>query len=99
MDPLQNCSQELQTFNIYAAVLHIGDSVAEIPLAPGGEAGRLYRSRNNRMLFGVCGGIGKYYNIDPTIIRILWVLFSLIFLIGFLAYIIAAFVIPEEPQS
>jgi phage shock protein PspC (stress-responsive transcriptional regulator) len=85
-------------FNIYAAELHVGGSMAEIPIAPGSGDGKLYRSRNNRMLFGVCGGIGKYFNTDPTIIRIIWVLFSLIYLVGVLAYIIAVLVIPEEPQ-
>lgn len=57
---------------------------------------RLTRSRNQRMIAGVCGGIGEYFNIDPTIIRLLWVLFGLAGGSGFLAYIIALILIPEE---
>ena len=52
---------------------------------------KLYKSRDNRMISGVCAGIAEYFNMDPTIIRLAWVLFSL------LGYIIAAIVIPEYP--
>lgn len=55
---------------------------------------KLYRSRNNRMIAGVCGGIAEYFNIDPTIIRIIWAILC-IYGIGILAYIIAVIVIPE----
>lgn len=58
------------------------------------EYRKLYKSRN-RMLCGVCGGIGEYFNIDPTVIRLLWIIFSVIGGCGILAYIIAAIVIPE----
>lgn len=58
----------------------------------------LYRSRSNKMIAGVCGGIGEYFNIDPTIVRILWVLCSFSG-IGLLAYLIAAIIIPEEGSS
>lgn len=57
---------------------------------------RLYRSRTNSMLAGVCGGIAEYFNIDPTLIRLAWVLFTCIGLSGLLAYIIAAIVIPID---
>ena len=57
---------------------------------------RLYRSRENRMLCGVCGGIGEYFNIDPTLIRLGWVIFGLTGT-GILAYIIAAVIVPESP--
>lgn len=58
---------------------------------------KLLKSRTNRMICGVCGGIGKYFNIDPTLVRILWVVFSVAsFGTGLLAYIIAAVIIPEE---
>lgn len=56
---------------------------------------KLYRSRTNRKISGVCGGIGEYFDIDPTIIRVCWAIFSLIYGVGILAYIIAIFVIPE----
>ncbi|HBM80971.1 MAG TPA: hypothetical protein DD426_09065, partial [Clostridiaceae bacterium] len=59
---------------------------------------KFYRSRKNRLLAGVCGGIGEYFNIDPTIVRILWVLISLNG-IGIAAYIICAIIIPDEDFS
>ena len=57
---------------------------------------KLLRSLDNRMVCGVCGGIGKYFNIDPTLIRLVWVLASFFGGGGLLAYIIAAIIIPEE---
>ena len=63
------------------------------------SARKLYRSRKNKWLAGVCGGIGEYTGIDPTIVRILWILFCLLYLVGVIAYIIAAIVIPEEPGA
>lgn len=48
------------------------------------------------MLCGVCGGIGEYFNIDPTLIRLGWVIFGLT-VTGILAYIIAAVIVPESP--
>ncbi len=84
-------------FNIFIATLQCGGSMAEIPITPGGSDGKLYRSRDNKVLFGICGGIGKYYNTDPTIIRVLWILFTLVYGAGLLAYLIAALIIPEEP--
>ncbi|MCQ1534329.1 PspC domain-containing protein [Methanosarcina sp. KYL-1] len=58
---------------------------------------KLYRSRKNRMIAGVCGGIGEYFDIDPTLVRLLWVLFSLSGGAGIVAYIIAWIIVPEEP--
>lgn len=58
---------------------------------------RLYRSRTNRIIAGVCGGIAEYSNIDPTIVRLLWLLVSLLWGAGIIAYIIAVIIIPEEP--
>ncbi|MFA5406761.1 MAG: PspC domain-containing protein [Candidatus Nanoarchaeia archaeon] len=55
----------------------------------------LTRSKTNRVIAGVCGGLGDYFNIDPVVIRILWVLFSLLGGSGIFAYIIAWVVIPE----
>lgn len=57
---------------------------------------KLYRSRQNRMLCGVCGGIGNYFNIDPTVVRLLWIIFCMCGGCGIIAYIIAAIVIPED---
>ena len=59
---------------------------------------RLYRSSVNYMLAGVCGGIGEYFNIDPTLIRLAFVLFGCTGG-GILAYIIAAIIIPDGPGA
>jgi phage shock protein C len=60
---------------------------------------RLYRSRTKRTLSGVCGGLEDYFGIDVTIIRLVWVLISIMagFFPGVVAYVIAVFIIPEEP--
>lgn len=57
---------------------------------------KLYRSKKDRMIAGVCGGIAEYVNADSTIIRLLWVLGSLIWGVGILAYILAWEIIPEK---
>lgn len=58
---------------------------------------KLTRSKLNRMICGVCGGIGNYLGIDPTVVRILWLIFSIASLgTGLIVYLIAAVVIPEE---
>lgn len=59
------------------------------------EPKRLYKSRTNRVLCGVCGGIGEYLNIDPTIIRLLFVLLGCT-VTGLIAYLVAAIIIPEQ---
>ena len=56
---------------------------------------RLYRSKNSRMLCGVCGGIAEYFDIDPTLVRLGWALFCALGGSGIIAYIIAAIIIPE----
>jgi len=56
---------------------------------------KLYKSRENKVIFGICGGIGEYFDIDPVIIRIIWLLFVLGLGTGILLYIIAAFIIPN----
>ena len=58
---------------------------------------RLYKSRSEKKLAGVCGGIAEYFDTDPTLIRLLWVIFSLAGGCGILAYIIAAIIMPNEP--
>ena len=58
---------------------------------------KLYKSSTNKMLAGVCGGIADYFGIDPTWIRLAWVIFSMTGGAGVLAYIVAALIIPDEP--
>ena len=58
---------------------------------------KLYRSRKDRILCGVCGGLGEYFGLDSTLIRVLWLLFGLTGA-GILAYIIACIIVPEKPR-
>lgn len=60
---------------------------------------KIYRSRNDKKLAGVCAGFAKYLGIDPTLVRLLFVFFVLWAGTGLLAYIICALVIPEEPED
>ncbi|MBD3382002.1 MAG: PspC domain-containing protein [candidate division Zixibacteria bacterium] len=60
---------------------------------------KLYRSRDNSMLGGVCGGFGEYFDIDPTIIRLVFLLLVLAAGSGILVYIIAWIVVPLRPES
>lgn len=55
---------------------------------------RLYKSRENAMIAGVCGGIAEYFDLDPTLIRLGWIIFCAMGGSGIIAYIIAAIVIP-----
>lgn len=57
---------------------------------------RLYKSRNDVKIAGVCAGIGEFFGIDPTIIRLVWGLSILGGGIGILAYILCMFIIPEN---
>lgn len=60
---------------------------------------KLYRSRTDKMLGGVCGGVAAYFDIDPVLVRLLWVLALIMGGTGGLAYIIAWIIIPEEPAG
>lgn len=60
---------------------------------------RLYKSRTDRKLCGVCAGIANYFDIDPTVIRLIWVIFTLCVGAGVLAYIIAAIIMSDEPEQ
>ena len=58
---------------------------------------KLYRSRTDRQLAGVCGGLASYFGIDVTIVRILFVVLALAGGPGLILYIILALIVPEEP--
>ena len=60
---------------------------------------RLYRSRSDKMLWGVCGGLAKYFDIDPTIVRVIFVLLIFANGLGILAYIILAIIVPLESSK
>lgn len=59
---------------------------------------KLYKSRENRMADGVCGGIAEYFGVDPTLVRLGWLLMCVMGGSGFLAYMAAAAIIPERPR-
>ncbi len=60
---------------------------------------KLYRSRTDRMLAGVCGGLGEYFDVDSTVIRLLFVVLAILGGHGILAYLIALVLIPLEPAD
>jgi phage shock protein C len=60
---------------------------------------RLSKSRQNRIIDGVCGGLGEYFHVDPTVIRVGWVILALLWGSGIVAYIVAMLVIPREAEE
>ena len=64
------------------------------------EKKKLYRSRFNKKICGVCGGIAEYFGIDPTVVRVIWVILTFLPVLPIIIiYIILAFVIPENPND
>ena len=60
---------------------------------------KLYRSKNNRMLLGVCGGLGDYLNTDPSVIRLIFVILCIISMgVGIIGYFVAALIVPEKAE-
>ena len=57
---------------------------------------RLYKSSTDKKVCGVCGGIANYFDVDPTVSRLIWVIFTLAGGSGLIAYIIAAIIMPDE---
>ncbi|MDE6387774.1 MAG: PspC domain-containing protein [Lachnospiraceae bacterium] len=63
----------------------------------GNDYKKLVRSSTNRTICGVCGGIGEYLNVDPTLIRLVWLICSLASCgTGLIVYLVAALIIPED---
>ncbi|MGM0602647.1 MAG: PspC domain-containing protein [Bacillota bacterium] len=60
---------------------------------------RIYRSRDDRIIAGICGGLADYFNIDATLIRLAFVFIFIFQGIGLIAYLIAWFIIPEKPEE
>lgn len=60
---------------------------------------KIYRSRSQRVLAGVCGGFAEYFNVDPVLVRLVWILLALMGGAGILAYLLALFLIPDEEQA
>lgn len=63
------------------------------------SAKRLYRSRTERKISGVCGGLAEYFSADPTVVRVLFLAAALLWGGGFVLYLIMAFVVPEAPLA
>ncbi len=59
----------------------------------------LYRSRKNRVIAGICGGLGEYYHVDPVLIRLIAVFLTFFLCFPILVYLLAIFIIPLEPQG
>ncbi len=57
---------------------------------------KLYKSNTDKMICGVCGGLGEFFGIDPTIIRLIWAILALLGGTGIVAYLIAAVIIPNS---
>ena len=60
---------------------------------------KLYRSRKERWFAGVCGGLGNYFAVDPTLVRVIFVILSLTFGSGLLIYLSLWLLIPNEPEA
>jgi len=87
------CGKEIRPSDYFCG--NCGEMLDRRPVAK--LAKRLYRSRRDRVLGGVCGGIGEYFNIDPTLVRIGWALFSLVYGACVILYIILWLIVPVEP--
>ena len=59
---------------------------------------RLYRSGNEHILGGVCGGVAEYFDIDPTVVRLIWAFSSFLWGIGIISYMIAWVIVPKNPK-
>ena len=59
---------------------------------------RLYKCEEGKVIRGVCGGLAKYFDVDPTIVRLIWAALTLVGFSGLIAYIIAALIIPKDPD-
>ncbi len=62
-------------------------------------ARKLYRSRTDRKIWGVCGGLAKYFDMDPTIVRVIFVASLLCGTLGLWVYIIMAIIVPQKSEG
>jgi phage shock protein C len=86
------CGREYSNAVNYCS--HCGAAMDPGPAPPGRK---LYLSRSDRKIAGVCGGLAAYLDMDPTLVRLIWVMAALFAGWGLLGYLIAWIVIPEEP--
>ena len=57
---------------------------------------RLYRIDNGKVIAGVCSGLGEYFDVDPVLVRLIWVVFACLWGSGLIAYVLAMFIIPKQ---
>ena len=57
---------------------------------------RIYKIEEGKKIFGVCGGVAEYFNIDPVIVRVIWGILALAYGTGIIAYLVCAFVFPNK---
>ena len=60
---------------------------------------KLYKSKKDKKIAGVCGGIAEYFDIDPTLVRVGWAILTCFAGAGIIAYIICAIIMPEKPDN
>lgn len=60
---------------------------------------RLYKSTTDKKIFGVCGGLADYFNIDPVILRVIWAVLALCYGTGIVLYLVMAFVLPKDTDA
>lgn len=89
------CGAGLLAYIVAALVMTNAENV-EVEVISHKKVKRLYKSEKDKKICGVCGGIGEYFNIDPTIIRLIWAVSILCCGTGLLAYFIAAIVLPKK---
>ena len=63
------------------------------------EIKKLYRSKKDRILFGVCGGLAEFFGIDATLVRVIFIILALVHGIGILVYLALWLLVPEKPES
>jgi len=75
-------------------VIILGSYQKEVVMAK-----KLYRSRTDRKIWGICGGLAEYFDMDPTIVRVIFVASLLCGTLGLWAYIIMAIIVPQESEG
>jgi phage shock protein C len=97
----QNCQKEIapsSNFCYYCGAKQAPAAAQPTPGAPQTRK-RLMRSWTDRKIAGVCGGLAEYFDLDPTLLRVVWVLLVLFAGTGLLAYIVMWIVVPSAPPT